>query len=389
MTPTKAYDQALARALALGLSPERAMELARSARTRATIELLALPSFSTSNESAVLVQDSSNQHREALASAGSNRWPGMHVWVRDHGESYVVFEVSNSDYTDESLIRLDYTVKGGAISLGDEETTVEAQHSTKFVEKSARERAFVIEENGRVFLTARAGVEQADDKLTGNPGFTYIAGRFVGAEKANSNNAFWSTDDLTFGAPSVTYGPLNWLHDDRQIVGAIADSKLVLPSPVEAAEELAEPYIAAAAVFWRFLYPQQAAVVEQANADEQLWYSMECVSREVACVDHGCPSVDWSTWRARAQSPDMVCEHLRERSGRVGFKDPVFLGGALIVPPVRPGWVDAEARIMERALLVSEKAYDQAGKPQVTADEWEKLVGSVLSFADMGRLNER
>lgn len=379
-TSIQAYNDAFARAINLGLPPERAFALAQNARSRQA----QLNERLREREAADLVDDSVDTTRDLLNRAGKKRWggEGVHVYVQDFGNSHAVFEVWRSDGGEEQLYRVTWKLDGGEVVLSEDETQVEVHHQRRYVEVAeARERAFVIEENGRMFFTARASLfaEQAAAASGGpgmNPGFTYISGRFVGAEKANRNNAMWTTGDLEFGAPTVSYGPLTWLHDERQIVGAIADSKLVTPSLAEQANELVDPYIAAAAVFWHFMYPQQAGVVEQASADEKLWFSMECVSREVSCVDHDCGSFPWAEHAAKT-----TCDHIRERSGRLRFKDPIFLGGALIVPPVAPGWADANASIMERAHVLSEKAFDQAGKPDVPSSEWERVVGRVLEYA--------
>jgi len=134
------------------------------------------------------------------------------------------------------------------------------------------------------------------------------------------------------------------------------------------------------AAVWRWIFPDESYVLEQASDQRKLWYSMECVSREVACMgENGCgatvPYMD-----AISNGPN-VCVHVRERSSTRRFVDPTFLGGAVIVPPVRPGWADADARVMREAASLAEKAYEQAGQPDMTASQWEALMAEVVGFA--------
>ncbi len=80
-------------------------------------------------------------------------------------------------------------------------------------------KAFLTEVNGRTLITAPANVftTEAEKALHANEHFLWMQGRFVGAEKANRNGAFWKTDDLELGELTVRHGPLNWLHEARQM----------------------------------------------------------------------------------------------------------------------------------------------------------------------------
>ena len=44
-------------------------------------------------------------------------------------------------------------------------------------------------------------------------------------------------------------------------------------------------HIVATAAVWRFLFPKEAQTIERAAQGGDLYYSMECISRQVACVD--------------------------------------------------------------------------------------------------------
>lgn len=245
-----------------------------------------------------------------------------------------------------------------------------------------RARAFMYETDHSTILTAPAGlIREASAR---QEPYIYLQGRFVGAERANRNGALWALEDLEFGEPSVKHGPVNWLHDERKVVGAITDSELVMPeSEREAAAygaPYADPFISANSVLWRFLYPQEAAVVEMASERKSLWYSMECVSESVVCSgDNGC-GAEMSYADALLKTAQ-ACEHVRERASERRFKNPIFLGGAIVVPPVRPGWADANASLMRTSAALAEKAYEQAGRPEMDDQDWHTLCAQVLDFA--------
>lgn len=248
----------------------------------------------------------------------------------------------------------------------------------------------------RTILTAPATTEQAamwDARPNPNPHILWMQGRFVGAERPNRNGAFWSTADLELGKPTVAHGPLNWLHEERHIIGVIADSKFVpsvggptaesaaetvVDAIVEKAAVTGDPHITALSAVWRWVYPQEASVIQMASDTGVLAYSMECVAEAVQCVgDGGCGTQ--VSYMAYAQG--QACDHLKERASVRRLVNPTFLGGAVIVPPTRPGWADADAAVMTEAAAVAEKAYDQAGRPDIPADTWEQLMAGVLNFA--------
>lgn len=244
-------------------------------------------------------------------------------------------------------------------------------------------RAFVTHAHGKTMLTGPAATfsDGWQKALGGNEHMLWIQGRLVGGETPNRNNALWTAGDLEMGQPTVAHGPLNWLHESRHIIGHIAESRFVparTNNGSETAAETVDPHIVAAANVWRWIYPDEAMVVEQSSELNQLWYSMECVSKDVVCSGaDGCGhTTDYFTF---ARDEPGTCEHMRERSTTLRFAEPTFLGAAVIVPPTRPGWADADARVL--AASMSEKAFDQAGKPDIPASTFEQLVGQVVAYA--------
>lgn len=257
-------------------------------------------------------------------------------------------------------------------------------------------RAVALELGGKLVLAGQVSTADGSDvdpdlqvvyerAREDNPHHVWIQGRFVQAEHANANGALWTVEDLELGQPSVKHGPMNWLHDPHRVVGTLVDSKLVAPK-LELAGDAASPvgtHLAVAGVMWRHLYPQLAAQVEQASTDKALSFSMECTSDKVTCSSGegrtGCGQV--YPFRQIALEPATVCEHLRERSSLRRFADPVFLGGALIVPPVKPAWKDADASVMEAATKEAERTWNQGEAAGHTQQSWAELVLAAASVA--------
>lgn len=265
--------------------------------------------------------------------------------------------------------------------------------------------AFVVDTGDKTIITGPAHIiEQAGRrpsvKEIADEHLMWMSGRFVGADKPNRNGALWSAGDLELAQQTVAHGPLNWLHEERHVIGTIARSKYVVgkeklvpvlqtihssfnetPSIADVTIETAsvvEPHIVAEAAIWRWIWPDEAYVIQQASDSKMLHYSMECIAQSVECAgESGCGN---TTTYAEYLSGS-ACEHIRERSSVRRFIRPTFLGGAVIVPPVSPGWAEAEASVMKQAANLAEAAYAQAGEPDVPASEWERLMAEVLRFA--------
>ena len=266
------------------------------------------------------------------------------------------------------------------------------------------EDGFLTEIAGRVILTAPAKTFSMAEELPkelaerwqtqamhGNQFHLWLQGRFVEAEKANRNGAFWSTEDLQFGEMSVKHGPLNWLHEETTVIGTIADNALIHPRVEQAgkqafeksgiADPMPRPYIAAVSAVWKWVHPEKAAAIEAFNEQGKLWYSMECIGREMACVSDethdGCgKSFDYIT--AMTQ-PHKTCEHMQARTSARRIVDPCFLGGAVIVPPSQPGWGSANVELVRQAASLAEQTHASAG--DMSDAQWESLMQQVVRFA--------
>lgn len=206
-----------------------------------------------------------------------------------------------------------------------------------------------------------------------NPYNLWVTGRYVEADRPNRNMAYWSTADLEIGQPSVTHGPVNWNHQEKEIIGAIAASELVKVDRQTAATTGVGNHIVALAAIWGYIYPERARAVQMASESGRLWYSMECISKSVACLAGSCGhEMSYGDYMRRQ---DARCEHMRDGAPR-RFVDPTFGGGAMIVPPVRPGWANADARVLKQAAALAERQAAAFGSLSTT--DAELLVAQLL-----------
>jgi hypothetical protein len=232
------------------------------------------------------------------------------------------------------------------------------------------ERAFVHHaDSGRTIITA-----PVRETAAANAGFLYLHGRFVEADTPNRNGAMWTSEDLELAQATVAGGPLNWLHDETHIVGTLLDGRFQAGREAAAGEPAIGNHIVSTAALWRFLFPQETAIVEKAAADARLYYSMECVSETVTCVSGCGADFGYKDFLQKA-----ACGHLNSRESAVRFNQPTFLGGALIVPPVEPGWARADVDIVRQAAALTEQhgLEGALSRPQA-----EAMVERVLTWAN-------
>ena len=212
------------------------------------------------------------------------------------------------------------------------------------------EDAFMFEKNNKVYLNARAHIisdpselpRELAFSLSGkrlNPQFVWISGRYVQGEKMNNNGQFWSTDDLKAGEYSIQYTPLNVLHEWQYPIGTFVETKLVHREAAAEGELL--PEIQALSLIWAGNFPDVAEAARDAHGNGKLWYSMECTGDAKQCLTCN-NTYEWAAAR--------FCAHLEEsKTAPRRFVNPVFHGGALIFPPAKPGWTEADIEEVAKA----------------------------------------
>jgi len=253
------------------------------------------------------------------------------------------------------------------------------------------QRAFVTQLNGKLIISGPASVfAEPEDSMprelaaqwekasASNPHFMWLEGKYVEADRPNRNMAAWNTDDLEMGEPTIAHGPLNMLHAERHIVGTVAAAKLVIPDRQIAANADEPNHIRALAAVWRYLFPAESRQIARASDERKLWYSMECVSREVACLSEGCKHVQG--YMEYMNRPHTRCQHIKEGGPR-RFADPHFLGGGIIIPPIRPGWAGANATVLRQAAMLAERQQASFEGSGLTTSEAELMVAQIINYA--------
>jgi len=238
---------------------------------------------------------------------------------------------------------------------------------------------FTVEHNGRVFATAEARIVSAPDEIPVemamslpdeklNDSYLWIAGRFVQAGRTNANGHFWQDEDLEHGNSSIKHTPMNLLHQFARPVGVFVDSQIVAPAEETAAKGVTNE-IQALGVVWAGNFPQIANEVREHHEAGNLWFSMECVAEEKACLDCG-EVFPWATAR------QLTCEHMRASAAAPRrLINPTFVGGALIYPPEKPAWKDADVTEMARELVIEYADADYSTtEDKYSIDEWTSLM---------------
>ncbi|QBQ74862.1 portal protein [Caudovirales GX15bay] len=109
--------------------------------------------------------------------------------------------------------------------------------------------------------------------------------------------------------------------------------------------------------------------------------SMETVPEEVSCP----------TCQARAAfagfESETYCEHMQGATAPKVLHRPHFAGGAVIIPPVKPGWsradVTAIARAVEEHYLSADLLAQVAAEaPHLSAERWREVMAQLLTLTD-------
>lgn len=239
-------------------------------------------------------------------------------------------------------------------------------------------QAWVVEE-GREMAWAERHVGH-------NSAHKYVLGRYVQAETANDNGHIFDTKELETAQSTIAHSPLNLLHHPQYIVGAFIASEMVYPVAASAGMETpAHPIVEALSVFWRYYFPEEYKEVEKAHGNGSLFYSMEAIPVSVTCA-----AVCQQTYPYMGRQSDTYCDHLNGPGAVKRLNQPHFMGGALIIPPTRPGWKGADitelSSLIEGAGPAAEQIYQglKADAPHLEPAAWEEMMLQVLSAYQVG-----
>jgi hypothetical protein len=223
----------------------------------------------------------------------------------------------------------------------------------------------------------------ASEHIVANTAIKWILAKYVEADNANSNGQYWTLDDLRLSKPTIQHSPMNIDHHSSEIVGTWTAAELLYPT--EGANVI-NPYIETLGAFWKHYFPEKMAVVEEAFNTGQLYVSMECVGDSVTCV--GTDDACGESFAYKGPFDDSYCDHIKERAAHRQINNPHFLGGALIVPPNKPGWKSAsvnELSSLDTDKLVESIANDN---PEGSEEQWITTMNSLIFRATLDRFSK-
>lgn len=245
----------------------------------------------------------------------------------------------------------------------------------------------VVEGNNGFYFGSRAVIIDgsyekawAEKYIIENKAHSYILGKFVEADHANNNRQYFQMDGLRMAQPTIAHSPMNIDHHPGRIVGSYVASDFVYPTQDEGASAF-NPYIEALGVFWKAHFPEEWADVQAAHAQGHLFFSMECVPNKIGCIgEGGCGGI----FAYDGQKSDSYCEHLNNRTSDKDLIEPHFTAGAILLPPVMPGWSDANIHsLVAKHAQVAEKTYETIAQEMdhLGPKEWESLMQQFLALA--------
>lgn len=159
----------------------------------------------------------------------------------------------------------------------------------------------------------------------------YLLGRYVhGGFPKNRNGHIFRTQDLVEAHKLVPHTALNVMHKSRFIVGANVAAELG-----DDETGVYESVVESLAVMWRSTFPEVWAEVQKAHDEGKLWYSMEAVCPTVQCAVTG------ERFKFEGPYSENYTPQMQRREGTI-LEKPLFLAGALVLPPGMPGWADAD-----------------------------------------------
>lgn len=246
-----------------------------------------------------------------------------------------------------------------------------------------------------IFTVARAHlIEDSDDTrlkawaehhVRKDPDIGWILGNFVEADNYNSNGHLFPRAELeTYGIHTIASKSLNMIHHERYIVGAFAAANMLYPdeqtvATAAAKGEVVNPHVEALSGMWRRLFPDEYALVQRAHKEGTLFYSMESTPQTLTCPD--CDGV----YAFKGLTHDSYCGHLNaSRVSKKRLDMAHFNAGALIIPPVQPGWSRADIKTLAEHVAEDPEgsaalyAQFEGAAPHLTPSAWETLMGMVI-----------
>jgi hypothetical protein len=226
----------------------------------------------------------------------------------------------------------------------------------------------------------------AERHVRKDPDLRWIVGNYVEADEPNGNGHVFPLAELQQAKATLVGKPLNMLHREHYIVGAFAGAELLHANGMTyddseqdcAAAEAEHPYIEALAGMWHDRFPEEFFQIRRAHHEGSLFFSMEARPEKVSC-----PTCSHLAVFAGFES-DTYCAHMQGAVGPKILHNPVFNGGAIIIPPLKPGWNRADVTAISQLLEpVAEAVYAQVTEqaPHLAPDQWEAIMAQLVQTA--------
>lgn len=208
----------------------------------------------------------------------------------------------------------------------------------------------------------------------------WCLGRFVEADNPNGNGHIFPLKDLEdFGMGTIANKPLNMLHHENYIVGAYSAAEMIYPNKESADDVNGHPYVESLSYIWKHIYPDEFAAVQKAHAEGSLFYSMEASAETLTFVDYGVTVPYMGRYHESYPTKDMKAKRILNK--------PHFGGGAIIIPPVRPGWSGADIKSLDAFLHeqpeAAEAVFDGLKEEfaHLQQDDWEHMMCQLVKLA--------
>lgn len=199
--------------------------------------------------------------------------------------------------------------------------------------------------------------EGAREHIMARPDTAWLLGNFVEADRPNQNGHLFGLEDLPAAHPTVRHRPLNMGHRRLYNVGTFVASELLFPAaapdgqPAAAADVMDHPWVKALAALWKDLYPLEHLAVTEAQRMGASYFSMEAWPQSMTCLETDGGTECGLTFPFRGLVSETYCAHMQDARSRKRLNKPRYMGGAVIIPPVQPGWRQAEMGEMAAALV--------------------------------------
>lgn len=207
----------------------------------------------------------------------------------------------------------------------------------------------------------------------------WILGKYVEADNANRNRQFFALDELVENAKSLNFQPLNIGHAFPP-VGTFVGNEIIYPNVEGADGGSQNAFVEALSVMWKDAFPAEFQAVEAAYKSGKLAYSMETKPEYVTCGgEHGCGQ----QFKYVGRVDPSYCPHINKPTSDMAkmFTTPHFTGGALIIPPVAPGWANADVTsVAAFDGQEAEHTYEaiKAEFSHLDPKEWEEMMRQIL-----------